>query len=289
MKIGNVSLDGNVQVVVQTKYGVVPISDLDCFNGSNEIFRTDDIISNVTIADSIRDSISGISKFRNLNPEQLRWYPIVTRPQKIICVGLNYKSHVSETDNINPGSPVLFGKFINALAGAGEKIVIPAETKQLDYEGELGIVIGKSAKNISESESMDYIFGYFIGNDISARDLQFRTSQWLLGKSCDKFYPCGPFITTADEIRDPQNLTIKTKLNGQIRQNSNTSNMIFPVAYLVSYVSKFMTLQPGDIISTGTPEGVILGMPDSQRIWIKKGDKVTIEIENIGTLENTFL
>lgn len=289
MKIGNAMIDGHVQAVIQTKYGIIPISVLDCFDGSSEFLKTDDIIGNSAVINSIKESISRISKSRNLKSSELEWYPVVTRPQKIVCVGLNYKSHVKETASTGPDSPVLFAKFLNSLAGYGEKIVIPDETKQLDYEGELGIVIGKNGKNISENRSMDYIFGYFIGNDVSARDLQFRTSQWLQGKSCDNFYPCGPFITTADEIIDPQNLSLITKLNGEIRQNSNTSNMIFSIAYLVSYISKFMTLRAGDIISTGTPEGVILGMPENERVWIKSGDKVTVDIENMGTLENIFL
>lgn len=288
MKIGNATIDGNVQAVVQTTYGVMPISNLNCFSDLNKILKTDDVIGNVEIFESIKNSIDKIGKFEKLKSSDLIWSPVVTRPQKIVCVGLNYRSHVSETKNTIPETPVLFGKFINSLAGSGEKITIPEETMQLDYEGELGIVIGKKGKNINESKSMDYIFGYFVGNDISARDLQFRTSQWLIGKSCDGFYPCGPFITTSDEIKDPHNISLITKLNGEIRQNSNTSNMIFSIEQLVSYISKFMTLYPGDIISTGTPEGVIQGMPEDYRIWLKGGDTVTVEMEGLGILENVF-
>lgn len=288
MKIGNATIDGNVQAVIRTTNGVMPISNLDCFSDSNIIFKTDDVICNAEIFESIKKSIDKIGKFENPRSPDLIWSPVVMRPQKIVCVGLNYKSHVSETKNTIPETPILFGKFINSLAGSGERIDIPEDTAQLDYEGELGIVIGKKGRNINESRSMDYIFGYFVGNDISARDLQFRTSQWLLGKSCDGFYPCGPFITTSDEIKDPHNLSLITKLNGKIMQNSNTSNMIFSIEQLVSYISKFMTLYPGDIISTGTPEGVIQGMPEDSRIWLKRGDSVTVEIEGLGILENVF-
>ena len=219
---------------------------------------------------------------------KISFAPVVLQPQKIICVGLNYRSHVEETRDKIPESPVLFSKYSNSLAGSGDIITIPKETKQLDYEGELGIVIGKKGSNIIESDALDHVFGYFIGNDISARDLQFRTSQWLLGKTGDGFYPCGPFITTADEIRDPQKLSIRTELNGELRQDSDTSYMIFSCSYLISYISRFMTLYPGDIISTGTPEGVILGMPEDRRVWIRSGDRVSIEIEGLGMLENTF-
>ncbi len=289
MKIGNGIINKKVQAVVQTKYGIMPVSELDCFSGSTKrTLTTDEIIWNSETVNSIKDSISRVGKSGSLMARGVRWAPVVTRPQKIVCVGLNYKSHVSETNNKIPESPILFGKFTNSLAASGETIAIPKETRQLDYEGELGVVVGRKGRNISESKSMDYVFGYFVGNDLSARDLQFKTSQWFLGKTCNKFFPCGPFITTADEVKEPQKLSLKTRMNGRIRQSSDTSYMIFSIAFLVSYISKFMTLYPGDIISTGTPEGVIQGMPENSREWIRSGDKVAVEIESLGTLENDF-
>ncbi len=290
MKIGNALFGKKILAVVLTKYGILPVSELDCFRGSTKkAFTTDDIIWNSGTINSIKDSISRAGKSGILMASKVRWAPVVTRPQKIVFVGLNYRSHVSETNNKIPKSPILFGKFANSLAASGEAIVIPKETRQLDYEGELGVVIGRKGHNISENRSMDYVFGYFIGNDLSARDLQFKTSQWFLGKTCDKFFPCGPFITTSDEVKDPQKLSLKTKMNGEVKQSSNTSYMIFSIASLISYISKFMTLYPGDIISTGTPEGVIQGAPENSREWICSGDKVSVEIESLGTLENNFI
>ncbi len=289
MKIGNVSIGGTPQAAIETDGEIKLLSSMEDFRRKHGIVVTDDIIR---IPEMLKDALETLS---NNHPSargknaRISYLPVVMHPQKIICVGLNYRSHVTETRDKMPESPVLFSKYSNSLAGSGESIPIPHETKQLDYEGELGIVIGKKGNNISEADALDHVFGYFIGNDVSARDLQFRTSQWLLGKSGDGFYPCGPFITTADEINDPQKLSIRTELNGELRQNSDTSYMIFSCSYLISYISRFMTLYPGDIISTGTPEGVILGMPEDRRVWIKGGDRVSIEIEGLGKLENTFI
>ena len=288
MKIGNINIEGKVQAAVQKGSKIIPLSKFKGFHEKYGNVITDDIIHNPKMFQAISELAKQDLKSDQKYEGQISFASVVMRPQKIICVGLNYRSHVEETRDKLPESPVLFSKYSNSLAGSGDSIAIPHETKQLDYEGELGIVIGKKGNNIKESDAFDYVFGYFIGNDVSARDLQFRTSQWLLGKTGDGFYPCGPFITTGDEIRDPQKLSIRTKLNNEIRQDSNTSYMIFSCAYLISYISRFMTLYPGDIISTGTPEGVILGMPEDKRVWIKSGDRVTIEIEGLGRLENVF-
>jgi 2-keto-4-pentenoate hydratase/2-oxohepta-3-ene-1,7-dioic acid hydratase in catechol pathway len=288
MKIGNIIIEGKVQAAVQKGSKIIPLSKFKGFHEKYGNVITDDIIHNPGLFQAISEFSEHDLPSNHKSDETISFAPVVMRPEKIICVGLNYRSHVEETRDKLPDSPVLFSKYANSLAGSGDTIAIPNETRQLDYEGELGIVIGKKGNNIKESDALDYVFGYFIGNDVSARDLQFRTSQWLLGKTGDGFYPCGPFITTADEIKDPQKLNIRTKLNDEIRQDSNTSYMIFSCAYLISYISRFMTLCPGDIISTGTPEGVILGMPEDRRVWIKGGDRVTIEIEGIGKLENVF-
>ena len=222
-----------------------------------------------------------------LAEDQVSWGPCLSQPGKIICVGLNYKSHAEESQMALPTSPILFSKFNNSLAACGDEVPLPSNAVQYDYEAELVAVIGKQARDVSEADALDYVFGYCNGNDVSARELQFRSTQWLLGKSLDKFMPIGPYLVTADEIRDPQNLGIRCKLNGEMRQDSNTQHMIFSVAYLISYVSQYMTLEPGDLISTGTPEGVIFGMKEP--VWLKPGDHVVVEIDHLGQLENSMV
>lgn len=224
-----------------------------------------------------------------LDEEGLTFAPCVTRPSKIICVGLNYRKHADETNSPYPKTPILFNKFSNALAGHQEPVAVPRVTEKLDYEAELTIVIGKRAKNVDQAEALQYVFGYCNGNDLSARDLQLRTAQWMLGKTCDGFAPIGPYLVTADEVGDPNDLEIKTILNGEVRQQSNTADMIFHCDEIVSYISQHMTLEPGDIIMTGTPEGVIMGYPEDKQEWIKPGDVVTIEIEKLGSLTNRFV
>lgn len=210
--------------------------------------------------------------------------PCVPRPPKIICVGLNYRQHAIESGMAVPTTPVLFSKFNTALAACGEAVPLAANAIQYDYEAELVAVIGKQARYVSQEAALDYVFGYCNGDDFSARDLQTRTTQWLLGKTPDKFMPIGPFLLTADEFGDPQTKSIRCWLNGELRQNSNTGDMVFSVAQLVSYISQYMTLEPGDLISTGTPQGVILGM--KEKVWVKPGDVVEIEVEGLGRLVN---
>jgi 2-keto-4-pentenoate hydratase/2-oxohepta-3-ene-1,7-dioic acid hydratase in catechol pathway len=215
--------------------------------------------------------------------------PCVTHPNKIICVGLNYRKHAEETNTPIPEYPILFNKFNNTLTGHGSEVPLPKVSQKVDYEAELVIVIGKEAKYITKEAAISHVFGYCNVNDLSARDLQMRTQQWLLGKSCDKFSPLGPYLVTADEVGDPNNLEIKCMVNGDVRQNSNTSDMIFQCDEIVSYISQHMTLVPGDIILTGTPQGVVLGYPVDKQVWLKDGDLVTIEIEKLGSLTNTMV
>ncbi|MFD2368701.1 fumarylacetoacetate hydrolase family protein [Brevibacillus sp. GCM10020057] len=218
----------------------------------------------------------------------LTFAPSVPAPSKIICVGLNYKKHADECNMAYPTAPILFSKFANALAGHQEDVPLPAASAKVDYEAELAIVIGKLAKDVTEQDALSYVYGYSTANDVSARDLQFASSQWLLGKTCDKFCPLGPYLVSADEAGNPDQLQIRTWVNGEVRQNSNTSDMIFSCPEIISYISRHMTLQPGDVILTGTPEGVITGLPVEQQVWLKDGDVVTVEIENLGQLTNTF-
>ncbi len=216
--------------------------------------------------------------------------PCVTQPGKIICIGLNYRKHAEETHVPIPQYPIIFNKFSNTLASHLEDIPLPNRvTNQVDYEAELVIVMGKEAKYVPQDQALEYVFGYCNVNDLSARDLQMRTHQWLLGKTCDKFSPLGPYLVTADEVGDPNDLTITCTVNGEVRQNSNTSDMIFPCDEIVSYLSQHMTLYPGDIILTGTPEGVVLGYPEDKRVYLKHGDVVTIEIEKLGRLTNRMV
>jgi 2-keto-4-pentenoate hydratase/2-oxohepta-3-ene-1,7-dioic acid hydratase in catechol pathway len=218
--------------------------------------------------------------------ESLKLGPCVTKPEKIICVGLNYRKHAEESNMPIPETPILFNKFNNTLAAHEEDVLLPHNSTQVDYEAELVIVIGKKAKQVSKADALEYVYGYCNADDLSARDLQFRTHQWLLGKSCDGFSPLGPYLVSADEIGDPNDLGIRCYVNGELRQDSNTSDMIFHCDEIVSYISDHMTLEPGDIILTGTPAGVVLGYPEAERVWLKDGDVVTVEIEGLGTLTN---
>ena len=213
--------------------------------------------------------------------------PCVPEPSKIICVGLNYRKHAEESGAAIPTTPVLFSKFTNTLAGQGDSVVLPAGVaEQYDYEVEIAFVIGKTAKSVSVEDALDYVYGYFTADDISVRDLQTRTSQWLLGKTMDNFFPIGPYLVTADEIGDPQTLRLTTKVNGELRQNSNTGDMIFSIAEIISYISTYFPLLPGDVITTGTPEGVAMGMPNKP--WLKPGDEVVVEVEKLGALRNVM-
>jgi 2-keto-4-pentenoate hydratase/2-oxohepta-3-ene-1,7-dioic acid hydratase in catechol pathway len=215
--------------------------------------------------------------------ENARLGPPIPDPDKIICLGLNYKSHAEEAGLKPPEVPILFAKYRNALNGPTSPIMLPTLSEEIDYEAELAVVIGKRCKNVSVEDALNCVAGYMAFNDVSARDLQMRTGQWLSGKTLDTFAPCGPSLVV-NEISDPQNLNIATRINGQTLQQSNTRNMIFSVAETIAYISQLMTLEPGDIIATGTPEGV--GFKRNPPIFLHNGDIVEVEIEGIGTLRN---
>jgi 2-keto-4-pentenoate hydratase/2-oxohepta-3-ene-1,7-dioic acid hydratase in catechol pathway len=251
-------------------------------------FSLAEIISGAKSLAALSEYVTRKDKKEALNEEMLKLAPCVPAPEKIICIGLNYHAHAVETKAAIPETPVVFSKFNNVLAAAGEAIPLPLNVTQADYEVELGVVIGATARNVSVEDALNYVFGYCTVNDLSARDWQTRSSQWLLGKTIDKFLPCGPYLVTADEVADPQNLNIKTWVNGEIRQNKNTSDMIFTIAQIISYISQAIPLKAGDIISTGTPEGVILGMPHP-RPWLKVGDEVVVEVEGLGRCVNRFV
>ncbi|WP_010270449.1 fumarylacetoacetate hydrolase family protein [Paenibacillus senegalensis] len=239
------------------------------------------LLADLSASDSYRSCL--------LDEAEIEYGPCVTHPNKIICVGLNYRKHAEETNSPIPEYPILFNKFNNTLTGHGSEVTLPKVSSKVDYEAELVIVIGKKAKDVSKEEALSYVYGYCNVNDLSARDLQLRTPQWLLGKTCDGFSPLGPYLVTADEVGNPNDLSIKCFVNGEERQNSNTSDMIFHCDEIVSYISKHMTLVPGDIILTGTPEGVVMGYPKEQQVYLADGDEVTIEIEKLGRLTNKMV
>jgi len=214
--------------------------------------------------------------------EDVRLGPPITRPSKIVCVGLNYAKHAQESGMDIPSEPVLFFKATSAIVGPNDDVVIPKGSQKTDWEVELAFVIGKKASYVSEGDAMDYVAGYVLHNDYSERAYQLeREGQWVKGKSCDTFAPIGPFLATREEIVDPHNLNLWLKLNGKMMQNSNTSDFVFGIPKLVSYISEFMTLLPGDIISTGTPFGVGLGLKPPK--FLKAGDVVELGIEGLGS------
>ena len=220
-----------------------------------------------------------------LDESQADFGPCVTNPEKIICVGLNYRKHAAETGSAVPTQPILFNKYNTALNGHRGIIKVSQEAaKQFDYEVELVIVMGRTARNVSEKDALSYVFGYCTGNDFTARDLQRVSSQWMLGKALDGSAPIGPYLVTADQVPDPNRLKIECRVNGEVRQSSNTADMVFGCASLVSYISRYFTLKPGDIIFTGTPEGVISGYPKDRQVWLKAGDQLTSTLEGLGEL-----
>lgn len=233
--------------------------------------------------DEIKNNVNNLSYNENLSDFKI--LAPIPNPSKIICLAFNYKDHAKEQNLIPPDEPAIVIKPKTTLNGATSDIICPSFVSKLDYEIELAAIIGKDCKNISEKEAKESVFGYMILNDTSARDIQAKDKQFTRAKGFDTFAPCGPWITTADEIPDPQNLKMMTKVNGDIRQNSSTSNMHLTVYSIVSQLSKAMTLEKGDIISTGTPAGVMLNKPDA--VFLKNGDKIEMEIENLGKLQNT--
>jgi 2-keto-4-pentenoate hydratase/2-oxohepta-3-ene-1,7-dioic acid hydratase in catechol pathway len=208
----------------------------------------------------------------------------IRRPGKVVCVGLNYRSHLAEISEPTPAYPILFHKTATALIGHQQAIVLPRVSRQVDYEGELAVIIGQRGKYIPEDDALSYVAGYTCANDVSAHDLEFRTSQWTSGKMLDTFCPLGPVLRTGDEVPDPGSLRLRTLLNGQTVQQASTSEMVFSVPFLVSYISSLATLEPGDVILTGTPAGI--GCNRKPQVFLQPGDQVSVAIDGIGTLTN---
>ena len=216
---------------------------------------------------------------------EVRLLAPVPRPGKIICVGLNYRDHARETGQAIPTQPVLFSKFANSVVGPGADVVVPPEAEKIDYEAELAVVIGRRASRVAAADALGHVAGYTCANDVSSRSLQFLSAQWLLGKAIDTFLPLGPYLVTADEVPDPQALGIRCLVNDELLQDSNTGEMVFGVAELISYASRTITLEPGDLLVTGTPSGV--GMAADPPRYLRPGDRMRIEIDGLGQLDNT--
>ncbi len=267
------------------------------FVKSNDVMTKEDIIAQTGIPlpqnikdflfegwyDEIKPRVSKLNCLKKL--AEFKILAPIPNPSKIICLAFNYKDHAKEQNLIPPDEPSIIIKPRSTLNGATSEIICPSFVSKLDYEIELALVIGKNCKNITDEDAKDAIFGYMILNDASARDIQAKDKQFTRGKGFDTFAPCGPWITTADEVPNPQNLRMITKINGIVRQDSSTSNMSLKVHEIVSKLSRVMTLEKGDIISTGTPAGVMLNRPDA--IYLKEGDKIEMEIDGLGKLENT--
>lgn len=252
-----------------------------------------DLSAHVTDIGGAAISPEGLAKIAALDPASLpeiavdRIGACVAGTGKFICIGLNYSDHAAETGATVPPEPVIFMKAASAICGPDDDVLIPRTSEKTDWEVELGVVIGKTAKYVSEADAMDYVAGYCVSHDVSERAFQTeRAGQWTKGKSCDTFGPIGPWLVTKDEISDPQNLKMWLSVNGKMMQDGSSKTMVYGVAHLVSYLSQFMSLHPGDVISTGTPPGVGLGMKPPQ--FLKAGDVVELGIEGLGTQKQTF-
>jgi 2-keto-4-pentenoate hydratase/2-oxohepta-3-ene-1,7-dioic acid hydratase in catechol pathway len=281
---------------VRTERGVIDVAAAQAELGSGERAAPETVDALIAGGDEALGALADLVRRAEAAPATGTWLhdetavaigPAVPNPGKIVCVGLNYRKHAEESGAAIPETPVLFSKFNNTIAAPRESVALSDAASQYDYEVELAVIMGQRAQNVAAADALGTVFGYATANDLSARDLQTRTSQWLLGKTSDKFMPIGPYLVTADEVPDPQALPLRSWLNGELRQNSNTSDMIFPVAELIAYISRHFTLEPGDVIITGTPEGVILGMPE--KVWMKPGDVVEVEVEGLGKLRTPLV
>jgi 2-keto-4-pentenoate hydratase/2-oxohepta-3-ene-1,7-dioic acid hydratase in catechol pathway len=276
---------------VRTDKGIIDVgAAADAFKIDAPV-STDDIISgdyDAAALKSVLDKARAAGGKYLIAEKDAKFGPCVNDPSKILCVGLNYRAHAAEANEKLPKEPILFNKYNSALNNHGGTIAVSKEPgKNFDYETELVAVIGKTARGVSEADALSYVFGYCTGQDFSERDQQMRSGQWMLGKTGDGWGPIGPWLVTADQV-DPENLNLKTTVNGEQRQSANTKDMIFSVRQIVAFASKYMTLEPGDLIFTGTPEGVIIGYPPEKRVWLKAGDKVVSSIDKLGDLEFTL-
>ena len=287
--------DGDFWLGVKTQRGVLDVEAASDFFDIDEVPETVDELLHEGGGREVEEVVEAALSAKGaerlfLKENEIVFGPAVTEPEKIIMVGLNYRRHAAEMKAKIPELPILFNKYNNALLGHGRTVRLPTRVAtEFDHEVELVIVIGRIAREVSEASALSYVAGYCSGNDVTARDLQRKSSQYMLGKTPDDFAPLGPWLVTADQIPNPNKLDIWCDVNGERRQSSNTADMIFSCAQLVSYCSQHMTLVPGDIIYTGTPEGVIAGKPEGKRTWLKPGDRISCGIEKLGELKFTFV
>jgi len=286
-------LDGpdGLSLGVRTEKGIVDVGAAAAAFKIDAPATTDDIIAGDYNAAALKNAIDKATAAGGkyiVAESAAKFGPVVTNPSKIVCVGLNYRDHANEAAMKIPFEPILFNKYNSTLNAHNGTIAVSKEAgHQFDYETELVAVIGKEARNVSEADALNYVFGYTVGHDFSERDQQLRDGQWMLGKTGDGWGPIGPWLKTADQI-DPDDLVLKTFVNGEERQNAHTRDMIFNVRKIVSFTSKYMTLEPGDVIFTGTPSGVILGYPKEKQVWLKAGDKIVSSIDKLGELHFTL-
>jgi 2-keto-4-pentenoate hydratase/2-oxohepta-3-ene-1,7-dioic acid hydratase in catechol pathway len=276
------------QEAEQYRVGVVAdedgIADFTHLISADDL-RPDEVLACYDLSTGMIDRIKAeLSNLPLVSRSSVHLSSPIPRPGKIICIGLNYRDHAEESGMAIPTSPIIFSKFGTCVIGSGEPIRIPVGSNQVDYEAELAVVIGRTAKNVSAAEAMEYVFGYTNFNDVSARDFQFADGQWQRGKSCDTFAPMGPAVVTADEVGDPHDLNIRFRLNGETLQDSNTCQLIFKTPELIEFLSRVITLEPGDVIATGTPPGV--GFARKPPIFMNPGDVAEVEIDQLGTLTN---
>ncbi len=282
--------NGEYGLGVKTDKGILDVNEASKLLHLHAPATMDDLLQNEdgpslnALVDAASKSNAAQKAF--VKEEGIEYGPIVTRPEKIVCVGLNYRRHAIEVGMPVPKQPVLFNKYNNALNRHNGAIKLPVEVaKKFDYEVELVMILGREAKNVSEADALSYVAGYCTGNDFTARDLQLETGgQWMIGKTPDQFAPLGPYLVTAEQI-EPNNLKIECRANGETRQSSNTSDMIYNCRQIISYISRHITLKPGDIVFTGTPEGVIQGHPKDKQVWLKPGDKIACSLEKLGELK----
>jgi 2-keto-4-pentenoate hydratase/2-oxohepta-3-ene-1,7-dioic acid hydratase in catechol pathway len=275
---------------VRTRHGVLDVEAAARAHAVSAPATTDEVVRGSHLP-SLRALVAHceLDGSFHLREEDATFGPCVASPQKILMMGMNYRQHCAEIGQPVPQTPVFFNKYNNALLGHRGTIRLPAAVaSQFDHEVELVVVVGRRARDLAGGEALGAVFGYCTGNDFSARDLQFKTSQFMLGKTCDGFGPVGPWLVSADEVSNPQDLALTCRVNGELRQSSRTSDMVFGCAALVSYASRHMTLEPGDVLFTGTPGGVIQGRPEKDRTWLKAGDVVTCEVEGLGELTVTL-
>jgi len=279
-------------VGIRTSSGIVDVARAAHILGvASPPLTVDDVVAGRGNIAALAHLVANAPPASVRNPRSVEHGPLVGSPPKIVCVGLNYRAHIAETGEKTPPYPDLFNKFNTALNrhnGTVSVSTVPAQ--KFDYESELVMIVGKTARNVSEADALEHVFGYSCGHDFTARDTQMRVSQWMTGKTPDQFAPLGPWLVTADQIPDPQTLQIQTWVNDEAtpRQDANTAQMIFSCAHILSYTSQFITLLPGDVIFTGTPPGVIYAYPPEKQVWLKPGDRIRTTITKLGELRFTL-